>query len=272
MDRTSSDSTAAKSARNYTVPAVQRTIIILDALSRNPRGMALAGLAAKTGIPKSSLFRILSTLVEYGLVLLDHDKQVYCLGMRLYEWGSLALDRLDFKAIAHPHLVQLAAETGQSFYLAVLEDHEVILVDRADTPDIWRIVTRIGLRSPVHCTASGLALISDFSDEQIEEIIAVKGLKRYTAKTITSKEGLLEKVREVRRKGYAIADGDYKNDLFAVAVPLRNHDGSIIASLMAGLHTETAHRDKELVRSVVRLVVDAGLEISRRLGYKQRSR
>jgi DNA-binding IclR family transcriptional regulator len=252
----------------YSVPALERTVKVLDALGRNPRGLSLPELASATGIPKSSLFRIVATLLRHSIVIKDKERQVYCLGMRLYEWGSMALDRLDFKTVVHPFLTRLASETGQSFYLAVLEDYEVILIDRADTPDIWRIVTRIGLRSPVHCTASGLALISEFSESQLNDLVKKKGLKKFTPKTIVTKEALIEKVKMVRKLGYAVADGDFKPDLFALAVPLKDHKGDIIASLMAGLHIETAHRDGKFVRSLINTLLNTGKEISRILGYK----
>ncbi|MGC8654668.1 MAG: IclR family transcriptional regulator, partial [Candidatus Kryptoniota bacterium] len=252
----------------YSVPALERTIKVLDTLGRHPRGLSLPELVSATGIPKSSLFRIIATLLRHSVVVKDKDRQVYCLGMRLYEWGSMALDRLDFKAVVHPFLTKLASETGQSFYLAVLEDYEVILIDRADTPDIWRIVTRIGLRSPVHCTASGLALISEFSEAQLDDLVQKKGLKKFTSKTIATKDELIEKLKRVRKLGYAVADGDFKPDLFALAVPLKNHNGEIIASLMAGLHIETAHRDGKFVRSLITTLLKTGREISRTLGYK----
>ncbi len=252
---------------NYTVPAVERTVRVLQALIQHNRGASLTQLVNETGIPKSSLFRILVTLNQHQLVVEDPERQTFTLGMKLVEWGSAVLDRVDLKSVAHPHLVKMAAQTGQSFYLAVLDDYEVILVDRADTPDIWRIVTRLGLRSPVHCTASGLAIIAEVTEEQLDEMVKRKGLTRFTSKTITTKKGLSNKLAEIRRLGYACADGDFKTDLYALAVGIRDHRGKIVASLMTALHRDIARSNKKLVKSLIVALIQEGENISSTIGY-----
>jgi len=147
--------------KDYTVPAVHRTIQVLEILSASSTGFSLADLSRQTGIPKSSLFRILLTLDRSSVVHLDEARGTYTLGPKLIDWGTQALDKIDLKTITHPHLVRLANETRESYYIAVLDDYEVILIDRADTPEIWRMVARLGNRSPVHATASGQVLIAD---------------------------------------------------------------------------------------------------------------
>ncbi len=252
---------------NYTVPAVDRTVQVLQALINHQRGASLAQLTVETGIPKSSLFRIITTLLHHQLVVEDPERQTFSLGMKLVEWGSAVLDRVDLKTLVHPYLVRLAAQTGHSFYLAILDDYEVILVDRADTPDIWRIVTRLGLRSPVHCTASGLAIIAEFSEAQLDEIVRRKGLTKFTSKTITTKRALVDKLAEVRKLGYAVANGDYKTDLFALAVGIRDHHGRIVGSLMTAIHPDVARSNKKQVKSLVEALIKLGAEISKLIGY-----
>jgi len=252
----------------YIVPAVERTVKLLQALVQHPRGASLAKLTVETNIPKSSLFRILITLQHYSLVIYDAERETYSLGMKLVEWGSVVLDRLDLKVIVHPYLVRLATQMGYSFYLALLDDCEVILVDRADTPDIWRIVTRLGQRSPVHCTASGLVLIAEFSDAQIDEIIKKKGLPRFTSKTITSVQVLKKKLEKVRKFGYAVADRDYKPDLFAIAVGIKDHRGKVVASLMTALHSVSTRSKKKLVQSLAKVLQEESYNISKRIGYR----
>ena len=255
-------------APNYIVPAVDRTVKVLQSLVHHPSGISLAKLAVETGIPKSSLFRILMTLRHHSLVTVDSERETFCLGIKLVEWGSATLERLDVKAVVHPYLVRLSAQTGQSFYLALLNDAEVLLVDRADTPDIWQIVTRLGLRSPVHCTASGLSMIAELPDEEINEMIEAKGLARFTPKTITTEKALKKKLAEVRRLGYAVADGDFKPDLYALAVGIRDYQGKIVASLMTALHSASARKSKKLVASLIKILQDEGYDISKRLGYR----
>ncbi len=109
---------------------------------------------------------------------LDRTRNVYNLGMKLIDWGNRALDKIDLKTVTHPHLLRLAHDTRESYYVAILDEHEVIIIDRADTPEIWRMVARLGQRSPVHATASGQVLIAEAGDEFLNTVISRRGLKR----------------------------------------------------------------------------------------------
>jgi IclR family KDG regulon transcriptional repressor len=253
--------------KDYTVPAVHRTIQVLEILSASSTGFSLADLSRQTGIPKSSLFRILLTLDRSSVVHLDEARGTYTLGPKLIDWGTQALDKIDLKTITHPHLVRLANETRESYYIAVLDDYEVILIDRADTPEIWRMVARLGNRSPVHATASGQVLIADLSPEVLDTVLTRGGLKRYTSFTITSAAKLRRRLNEVRQNGYVIADAEYKPDLCVIAAPVRDHHGRVVAALMTALQSERARRNKGLVSNIIDLLRKEGASISRQLGF-----
>jgi IclR family KDG regulon transcriptional repressor len=256
-------------ALNYTVPAVDRAIRVLELLSAAPHGMSLAQLAAQTEVPKSTMFRILHTLHEHSIIVEDSERKLFTLGMKLLGWGNAALARIDLKTIAHPHLVRLAHETRESFYLALLDHEEIVLVDRADTPEIWKMVTRLGQRSPFHCTATGLVIAADMKDEAVDEMIERHGLKKFTPKTITSISRLKKRLKEIRRLGYAIADGEYKPDLCAVAVPIRDHTGRVVASLMTAIPSARSGKDKKLIESLIAVLKRDAETISRRIGFEK---
>jgi IclR family KDG regulon transcriptional repressor len=253
--------------KDYTVPAVQRTIQVLEILSASSTGFSLANLSRQTGIPKSSLFRILLTLDRSSVVHLDESRGTYSLGAKLIDWGNQALDKIDLKTITHPHLVRLANETRESYYIAVLDDHEVIIIDRADTPEIWRMVARLGNRSPVHATASGQVLIADLSPDVLDTVLTRGGLKRYTPFTITSSPKLKRRLAEVKQNGFVIADAEYKPDLCVIAAPIRDHHGRVSAALMTALQSERARRNKGLVNNIIDILKREASLISRRLGY-----
>jgi len=254
-------------ALNYTVPAVDRAIRVLELLSAAPQGLSLAQLAAQTGVPKSTMFRILHTLHRNTLIVEDPERKLFTLGMRLLEWGNAALARIDLKTLAHPHLVKLAHETRESFYLALLDHDEVILIDRADTPEMWKLVTRLGYRSPFHCTATGLVIAADMKPEEVERLIERHGLKRFTPKTITSPLKLKKRLAEVRQAGFAIVDGEYKLDLFAIAVPIWDHTGKVVGSLMTAIPSVRGSKDKKLVESLIDVLKREAFVISKVMGY-----
>jgi DNA-binding IclR family transcriptional regulator len=253
----------------YTVPAVQRAVHVLEILAQSATGIPLSDLARQTGFPKSSLFRILVTLEASSVVTLDKARNIYTLGMKLIDWGNRALDKIDLKSITHPHLIRLANETKESYYVAVLDGHEVIIIDRADTPEIWQMVARLGQRSPVHATASGQILISEAGTEEIATMVARTGLKRFTQKTITTTSALKNRLKEVRENGYVIADAEYKPDLCVVAAPIRDHYGRTVAALMTALQSERARRSKALMNSIIGVLKKEASIISREIGYQE---
>jgi IclR family KDG regulon transcriptional repressor len=255
-------------ANEYTVPAVHRAVQVLEILAGSHTGFSLADLSRQTSIPKSSLFRILLTLEKSSIVQLDRTRNIYNLGMKLVDWGNRALDKIDLKTITHPHLVQMAQETSECYYVAILDDFEVIIIDRADTPDVWRIVARLGARSPVHATASGQILIAEAGDEILNTVAARTGLKRFTPKTITSVSRLKERLKEIRRTGFTIADAEYKPDLCVIATPIRDHHGKVVAALMTALQSERLRRNRALSGEIVEILKTEGGVISREIGYQ----
>jgi IclR family transcriptional regulator, KDG regulon repressor len=254
-------------APDYRVPAIDRTVIILEILSESPNGISLAQLARQTKIPKSTLFRILYTLQKYSIVSEDRERKVFSLGMKLLDWGNAALDKIDLKGIAHPHLVTLAYETKESFYLTVMDNNEIIIIDRVDTPEVWGIVARLGTRSPFHCTATGQVITAGMHEEDLDRLIKVKGLKKYTPKTITSATALRKKLKKVREEGFAVCEREYKDDLIAIAVPIFEHSGRVIASLMTAIQANQAKNNKKIIDYLVKVLQREGMNISRKLGY-----
>ncbi|MFH0991701.1 MAG: IclR family transcriptional regulator [bacterium] len=252
---------------NYTVPALDRAIRVLELLANAPQGMSLAQLASQTKVPKSTMFRILYTLHQNSIIIEDSERKMFTLGMKLLEWGNAALSKIDLKTIAHPHLLNLAHETRESFYLAILDHNEVILIDHVDTPEVWKMVTRLGHRSPFHCTATGLVMVSEYTEEELAGLADQQGLKRYTSKTVTSMQKLKKRLEEVRLQGYAVADAEFKADLCAVAVPIRDHSGKISASLMTALPSDRVNRNKEIIPDLVVVLKRDAVLISKRIGY-----
>jgi IclR family transcriptional regulator, KDG regulon repressor len=252
----------------YTVPAVQRAVEVLELLAVSHTGISLADLSRQTGYPKSSLFRILLTLEKASIVQLDRTRSIFTLGMKLIDWGNRALEKIDLKSVTHPHLVRMAHETRESYYVAILDDNEVIIIDRADTPEIWRVVARLGQRSPVHATASGQVLMAEAPDEMLHTAIQRTGLKRFTPQTITGMARLKIRLKEIRKDGYVINDAEYKPDLCVISVPLRDHHGKVVAALMTALTSERSRKNKPLLMSIVELLKREAAVISKELGYQ----
>lgn len=254
--------------QRYIVPAVQRTIQVLEILSSSPTDLSLTELSMLTKVPKSSLFRILVTLEAGKMVHQDHERKKFSLGTKVIELSGAKLGRTDVGKTARPHLERFARETRESVYLGVLDHGQVILLQHIDSLDMWKIVTRLGNTSPAHCTAIGQVLLAGLPEEEVAGIIQERGLKRYTKKTITSEAGLRKRLAEVRTRGYAVVDGEYKSELCAVAAPIRDHNGTVVAAVMCALPSVRSDKASILPKLAVALQ-RTGADISRDLGYNE---
>jgi len=250
----------------YIVPAVKRAIEILNLLEKADAPMGLSEIARHVDYPKSSIFRILVTLEKYGFVERNIGDNTFSLGIRLSQLGISKLNKMNLGYDSYKYMEELAKKTGESVYLAVLNNYRVVLIQRVDSPSMWSLVTKLGLRSPVHCTASGQVLISEFSDDELRELVKKVGLKKYTEKTITRFSELKQRLKKVREQGFSVVDREYNPELVAVAAPIRNTWGKIIAALLITLQyqgSKTVAKAYELAEDL-KVYAD---KISRRLGY-----
>lgn len=255
-----------KSPNKYTVPAVKRAIEILNLLEKSDKPLSLSEISKHINYPRSSIFRILVTLESYGFVERNSSDNTFTLGIRLSQLGIAKLNKINLGYDSYKHLEELAKKTGESVYLAVLHNYRVVLIQRVDSPSMWSLVTQLGLRSPVHCTASGQVLISEMSDEELSQLIKKTGLKKYTEKTITRLSELKMRLKKVREQGFAIVDREYNPELVAVAAPIRNAWGKIIAALLITLQyrgSKTISRAYELAKDLK----EYAEKISKQMGY-----
>lgn len=253
---------------DYTVPALARAVHVLDLLTEKPEGISLADLAKLVGVPKSTLFRIMVTLQAEGLVHHDDLRKIYTLGMRLAQWGHAVLEWTDVRHVAHDRLVALAKKTSESFYVSMLEGTEVVLVDRADTPDVWKMIYRLGVRPPAHATAAGLVLLAGADARTIGSVIKRHGLEQFTARTTTSPDALAIRLETIRRSGYAISDGEHRPDLCSVAVPIFGVQRQTIAALSISMHADRSDKEEHIHHLLPMLREEARI-ISSNMGYRE---
>jgi IclR family KDG regulon transcriptional repressor len=255
------------SAGKYTVPAVDRALTVLETLASSRRGISLAELSNQTGIPKSSLFRILFTLEQKQYVEQDHEKKKFDLGLKLFELGHAKIEQIDLSSIATKYLQRVAHEVQESVYLGILDRGEVYLIQRVDSPTVWRMVTRLGHHSPAHCTAIGQVLLADLPEDELKSFLKENSLQKFTEYTIVSVTKLRKRLAEVRKQGYAVVDREYHPELLTIAAPVRNHTDKAVASLMVALPTSKA-TNTERTSELITRIRKVSLELSRELGYK----
>jgi IclR family transcriptional regulator, acetate operon repressor len=202
----------------YTVRSVLRTLDILDLLRQRPDGATLTELTSVADMPKSSVFRYLSTLESRGYVEREDDTGSYRLGTVFLSAGTRDLETL--AARARPVLEELRDEFEETVNLGVLDASRVLYLEIVESRRSMRFVAHKGSREHLHSTALGKAIASQLGDEVVRRILSEEGMPPRTDRTITDPDEFITSVDRIRRKGFAIDDRENEPDGRCVAVPV----------------------------------------------------
>ena len=212
------------------VRSVDRAAALLLALGESDGEAGVTELARRLGLHKSTASRLLATLEKRGLVEQDDETGRYRLGLIVLRLAETAERTLDLRAIAMPELDRLARATRETTGLGVAHGDRLLTVAQADGPNLVAMGDWTGRSVPMHSIASGKVLLSAMPEREILRLVKA-GLDRYTDRTITQLEPLLEELARVRRRGYATAFGEFEPNLNAVAAPVYDARGQVAAAV-----------------------------------------
>jgi len=213
------------------IQSLDRGLVILEAVAKSGDPMSLADLASLLHIDRSSVFRLANTLKRRGYLAISSRGKDYILGpsiwrvSRQYNWSNMLI------TISHEHLKKLAAETNETAHLAVREGKRALFIDHATANHMIAVAGQTGELVPLYCTAHGKALLADCDAPQLEAILGTHPLTSYTPQTVTSLRKLAKHCEEIKRLGYATDESEFAEGIRCVAAPIRDRDGSLIASI-----------------------------------------
>ncbi|MGH8962229.1 MAG: IclR family transcriptional regulator [Jatrophihabitantaceae bacterium] len=200
------------------VQSIERAFDLLELLADAGGTLGLSELSAQSGLPLPTIHRLMRTLVNRGYVRQEASRR-YTLGSRLIRLGETSSRLLG--AWLRPHLVELVKLTGETANLAMLDGDEVVYIAQAPSPHQMRMFTEPGRRVRPHCTAVGKALLAQLPPETARAIVERTGMPAITPTTITDPGLLLAHLEVIRKRGYAIDEGEQEVGVrcFAAAVP-----------------------------------------------------
>lgn len=216
--------------RRYTVDAAAKALDLLSAFSfREPR-LSLADLATRTGIPRPTAFRLLTTLEQAGFVAKISGE--YQLGIKCFVMGNVVAASLDLREKAQRHLEQLRDATGETVHLAVLDGWQVLYLERLQSPHpIGFMRSRIGGVVPAYCTSLGKTLLAFAPHDDVQAWLSLQSFPAMTPQTITSPRRLLKELRAIRERGYALDEQEHELGVRCIAAPIWNHAGEVVAAI-----------------------------------------
>lgn len=207
------------------IASVTRAVRVLEALADADDDLGTNEIARRTGINASSVSRLLATLAAAELVGQDDRTGRYRLGLRMLRFGTAVLARLDLREVARAHLRALTDVTGETATLSVSGGGAALTVDFVQSTASVQSVARLGRPSVAHATAVGKVMLA-FTDRRMDG-----PLTPFTPATITDPTRLRDEIASIRQQGWAEAVGEREADLHAVAVPVRNAAGDLLAIL-----------------------------------------
>ncbi|GBD17326.1 Pectin degradation repressor protein KdgR [bacterium HR26] len=256
------------SSTRYYIDAVGRAVQLLRAFLTPPHSFGVTELSQITGLSKNQVFRLLRTLTAEGLLNWDPETKTYTLSYALTELGAVASRGSSLVQAAAPVLDRLAQETGETINLiARADEFTAICIDKRDSARLLQITAKIGARFQLHAGAVPKLLLAFSAPESIERYLAHRQpLQRFTPHTITDPDALRAELAAIRERGYSISDEDLDLGACAIAAPIFDRHGAVIAGVSIAM---PASRFGEAERTSYRAaVMAAAAEISRRLGYR----
>jgi DNA-binding IclR family transcriptional regulator len=223
--------------------AISKTLAVLEAVAEHQR---LADIAEATGLPKSTVHRILQALVEQDFAIAAGDGS-YLAGPRILSLAGQVLSGFDFARQLGPALRELQRATGFTIHFALLSGAEAIYVEKLENAgQPYRMASRVGMRLPLHCTAIGKAILASLPESDAERLLAEAGLERRTPNTITKLPDMRRELELVRARGFSIDDEENEESTRCVGAPVFDHQGRVLGGISVSTLTFLlSHDDAE---------------------------
>ena len=254
-----------KANPNYPIKVLDKTFSILDILLQHGSSMHMTEISKKLDLYPSTTHRILDTLKHWGYIEQDPHTQKYQLGLKALELGMAKLHQMDLAREATPYLKELVKQCNETVHLGVLEGGEVLYLAKEESSQTIRMISYVGKRAPLHCTALGKVLLAHLSTEERKKTLGEKVLPHLTENTITDKGELEKELSKVREQGFALDREENEKDVRCIAAPIMNYQGKVIAAL--SISSPIFRIDKNVQNNLKEALIKTSKKISKRLGY-----
>lgn len=252
----------------YTLESLLRGLNILSLFTRETPALTLTEITIASGLNKTTVFRILSTLENAGYMRRDPDTKRYRPALKVLQLGFASISSLEVRQIARPYLEQLSQQVGETVSLSMLDGLYIVYVDRVRYQRIVGVVLGMGSRLPAHCASMGKAMLAHLPPEELHRQLDEVNLKPCTPNSLVDRDAIETELARVRAQGYATNDEELEMGLRAVAAPIWDNSNQVVAAINITGSTSTISREC-LVGELALAVLHTSAQISQGLGYVQ---
>ena len=257
-------STSSPGRERGVLRSVSNALAVLETFSVERPELGVTELSQQLHLGKSTVHRLLASLAARGYVRKNPATDRYALGLKAFEVGSRAAGRGALREVVAPYLQRLMTTTRETVHLGVLDEWDVVYIEKIESSQPLQMFSRIGRRAPLHATALGKALLAFQPDEMVERFLR-RRLKSYTPATLTDPDGLRRDLERLRARGWALDTEEFALGLKCIAAPLRDHTRAVVASL--GIAGPAVRLGADRVPRLAALVREAAGEASVALGF-----
>lgn len=252
-----------QNSNRYRINSIDKAIDLLELLAEKPLG--LLELAERLNRPKSSLYRIITTLEDRGYITRNEENEKYCIGLKALELTKKLLENNTLNNLSRFEMQRLVEQTGESVNLGVLSGDEILYVAVLEGTHQLKFTETVGSKAPLHATAIGKAIAAHLSEEKLSRLLEKKEFIKFTPNTIDSEEKFRKELKIVRETGYALDDEEIATGARCIAAPIFNMFGRVEAALSI---SGAIHRlSDEKLDELSQLVISATQNISLKLGF-----
>jgi DNA-binding IclR family transcriptional regulator len=249
--------------------SVEKAIDILFCFDAQHPQLRLTDISQRLGLHKSTTHRLLSLLKKKRLIIADAASQLYSLGPGVVELAWLLLRQQDLRTVSAPYLERLRQATNETVSLYVRIGDCRVCIEELESSQEIKYSQTLGLATPLHVGAPGKVLLAFLPPEELEVILATLPLIPLTARTITDRAHLLKELAIVRQRGYAVSEGERSPWTSAVAAPIWDWSGKLIATL--SVLGPSQRLTSEILPGLSQQVQQVALDLSAALGYRAQS-
>lgn len=256
-------------AESSSVQSLDRAFDLLELLCKSRNGMTIGSLSAETGLHKSTVHRLLSSMCTRGYVQRDAATSIYRAGMRLCELSSYIMENLDVVERARLPMERLGQETDETVHLVMQEERDIVYIHKVESSrGAIRMFSRIGMRRPLYCTGVGKAILATWPDSEVHALWQESDVKPWTAHTIVSEDAFFHELERVRRLGYALDDEENELGVRCIAAAIPDYRGR--ASYAVSISAPISRMSDERIGLLRAPLLAARDEIAAALGGSMR--
>jgi len=252
---------------NYIIQSVSHALDVLEQFTGEHDELGVTELSKRLKLHKNNVFRLLATLESRGYIEQNRVTENYRLGIHCLQLGQSYVTQMGLLRQAHPILQGLAQRARETVFVAVQRKQGIVPLDAVEADRPVRIISTIGEALPLHCTAAGKVHLAFAADPEGRDAL-INGVNKFTDRTITDRQALLQELGRISDAGYSVEMGEYIDEVNSVAVPIRDYTRNVVGSVTLTGPSYRLGADR-IAKEIAPLLVKAGNELSSRLGFDQ---